>query len=296
MQWLVKQPGQDLIEKAGQRRSLKVVQRFESFDTLENRVFLDFLRRAKRLARKYVRDYADRFPSHHWILATKKLLRVCERLLLIPEFQTIGLLSAIPQPNYVLLHDSRYHEIWWGYLQLLRQSERRRQLWLDRESAWAEMSFVALTSSLASIAKRTNRAGYRQAIRFDVWINAQTIKGRKLGDSTFSPAWRDARDRKFILLQSSQLKQGGITLPNESFAGCLNLLFQEPYGENLIVSLQPQLDSFSGLGANGDTVQVHCYFWRMGQSIHERERTVTVPARMTDSPTCWDDFCLELQS
>ena len=111
MRWVCRQPGVTLAEKAGHQRSLLAVRRFESINTLENRVVLTLVRRSVRLCRDYPRQHAEAFPGHerywgcrhsHANVAASSKTR-CSSKCAAREF---------PTPNYVLLHDDRYHLLW----------------------------------------------------------------------------------------------------------------------------------------------------------------------------------------
>lgn len=292
MQWLVKQPGRTLTEKAGQKRALKVVQRFESIDTLENRVFVEFMKRARSLAKRYLREYSESYPSHPWIEVTRKLLRICDHFLGIPEFRTVGSLTSVPQPNYVLLHDSQYHGIWWGYLQLVKQTERRRHLWMQRNAAWQEMNFVALLSSMAEAVKRQDRDQYKMSLRFDVRIHSRTIEGCKLDLLSFSPRWQVASSKALTVLTGRQwrlLDSSTAKLPRELGLG----IFFESHGRFKAIELAPFLNELSGARDEQDVlVRVsECELNRPGAAT---ERNIQAPLRLTDYPGFWDSFCAEL--
>ena len=153
VRWLIRQPGLTIVEKAGHRRQILAVQRFESVNTLENRVLVDLLKRCRALATDYLRQFACRFPAHPWIQATQRFKRICEHFVNAPELASVKPLTSIPQPNYVLLHESRYHEIWLAYAQVMRKQQRRQQLWQSRKTVWAELCMLAIWSSMSRLAR-----------------------------------------------------------------------------------------------------------------------------------------------
>lgn len=57
MLWLTRQPGETLAERAGPAQRIQAVARFESYDTLENRVLHSYA----RLARREALDYCERY-------------------------------------------------------------------------------------------------------------------------------------------------------------------------------------------------------------------------------------------
>ena len=55
MQWLVRQPGRNILERAGSSQRIHAVTRRENFDTPENRVFHAYCRLASDVAREWLR-------------------------------------------------------------------------------------------------------------------------------------------------------------------------------------------------------------------------------------------------
>jgi len=54
LRWLCRQPGHDAIEKAGAKQRILAIVRRENFNTLENRVFKDFLMRCSQETAQYL--------------------------------------------------------------------------------------------------------------------------------------------------------------------------------------------------------------------------------------------------
>lgn len=57
MPWLIRQPGETIAERGGNRQRIQAVAREENFDTLENRVLLSYARLAGVIAREYAGKY-----------------------------------------------------------------------------------------------------------------------------------------------------------------------------------------------------------------------------------------------
>ena len=148
MRWLMRQPGRDFAEKGGVRQRVMAVVRREQYDTLENRVFKDFLIRAENLADSYIEEIQERFSSHKVYLSVKRFRTACQAALELPEMDLISGLSVMPQPNYVLQQDNRYSKVWDAYCKIVRLSNLAEKLWgyrdvlkqklkaLGDESAW----------------------------------------------------------------------------------------------------------------------------------------------------------------
>jgi len=292
IQWLVKQPGRNLIEKTGQRRSLLTIQRFESLDTLENRVFVDFLKRARRQAHSYLQQHGPTFPNHNSIQSTRRLLRLCENLLKQIEFQSIGNLTTVPQPNYVLLHEPRYQQIWWGYLQLVRQSQRRRNLWEYRHAAWSEMCLIALLSSFRKHAEVVAR---KQAIRSDIWINDRTESGIKISQTTQMPLWHVNSHQSFF---AGRIFELGLPLKGDrpkEFEACVYV--QKNGKQTVHIFSSDFLDDGKTLITSGDHTAI-LTVTRYENSLNSPVAvdSIQLPLILTNTPEHFDSFVFKLIS
>ena len=177
IRWLIRQPGLSVVEKAGHRRQILAVQRFESTNTLENRVLVDLLHRCRRLANDYLRQHQSRFPKHPWIQITQRFRRICDQFIGTPELAHVRPLTSLPQPNYVLLHESRYYEIWLAYVKVMRQQQRRQELWKNRQAIFTEMCIVSLWNSASRLAKKYNSSKCKSTHRSDLWIRDSLVEG-----------------------------------------------------------------------------------------------------------------------
>ncbi len=190
VRWLIRQPGLSIVEKAGHRRQILAVQRFESVNTLENRVLVDLLKRCRTLAADYLRHHAGRFPNHVWIQATQRFKRICEQFVDSAELACVQSITSLPQPNYVLLHESRYHEVWLAYEQVIRQQTRRQQLWQSRQSVWAEMCLIAIWSSMSLLARKSGSGNCRSTHRCDLWVRDKLEDGGFIDWSSCPTDWK----------------------------------------------------------------------------------------------------------
>lgn len=186
MRWVCRQPGVTLAEKAGHQMSLLAVRRFESINTLENRVVLTLVRRSVRLCRDYLRQHGQAFADHPRVRDVKDLSRQCRRLLEDPVFVEVTQLESIPTPNYVLLHDDRYHLLWRLFLLVMRWQRRRQVLWLNRYSLLREMLVVAANEYLSRAVTDVER---KVGLRYDVVLLPNANSGGYLDISCEPPFW-----------------------------------------------------------------------------------------------------------
>lgn len=133
LRWLSKQPGRNAIEKAGARQKILAIVRRENFNTLENRVFKDFLARTCRESVFYLKTNKSCFDGHPTINIVKRLRHLCTRGLQEPMLETVNGITDLPAPNYVLRQERRYTKIWKAYCKLLRQAHIAERLWLKKD-------------------------------------------------------------------------------------------------------------------------------------------------------------------
>lgn len=138
LSWLSKQPGRTTAEKAGSKQQILAVVRYESFDTLENRVFKDFLKLCISEGVSYRNKYSSKYPKSVRLKDVNRLIVLCASLLQRPEIQTISILKSNPKPNYVLQKNPNYYAIWNRYLELRRKHQLIEDLWPYRHNIWKE--------------------------------------------------------------------------------------------------------------------------------------------------------------
>ena len=144
LRWLTRQPGRDGVEKGGARQRILAVVRRENYNTLENRVFKDFLARVVQEASIYLRKYEKEFPEHDVIDKMRRLRGVCDDGLREPLLVGVGEIRELPVPNYVLRHDRRYSKIWKAYIELIRQASVAEHLWNRRIEVAATINELRL--------------------------------------------------------------------------------------------------------------------------------------------------------
>lgn len=133
LRWLSKQPGRNAIEKAGTKQKILGIVRRENFNTIENRVFKDFLTRTYREAVFYLQTNESCFNGHPTINLVKRLRQLCAKGLQEQILETINGIKGLPTPNYVLRQERRYAKIWKAYCKLVRQAHIAERLWLKKD-------------------------------------------------------------------------------------------------------------------------------------------------------------------
>lgn len=137
LRWLTRQPGRDAVEKAGARQEILGVVRVENYNTIENRVFKDFLQRCLDLSSLYIRvngqKHEGRWKDHATLKMVARFRGLCAAGLSLEIMDSVAALHEMPQPNYVLQQDRLYSKIWKAYCTLLRQEDVADKLWKHRD-------------------------------------------------------------------------------------------------------------------------------------------------------------------
>ena len=163
LRWLTRQPGRDGVEKAGARQRILAVVRQENYNTLENRVFKDFLVRTAQETAIYLRKYERCFPEHEIIQRVKRLRHLCENGMNEPLLGSVGEIRDLPVPNYVLQQERRYSKIWKAYVELIRQAAVAERLWNRRDE---------VSENLNTLHKETPRhTNHGSRFHAPIWFN-----------------------------------------------------------------------------------------------------------------------------
>lgn len=150
LEWLTKQPGRTLAERAGPAQRIQAVVRKESFDTGENRVLHAWSRLAGAEARDWVR--------HNKRAASSQRFRQVERLALrarraARELSDLGVGVAEPgiMPNFVLTQDIDYRRVQRAWIALLREKREIDDLWAWQGRSFSDFGALAVTLALRGI-------------------------------------------------------------------------------------------------------------------------------------------------
>lgn len=139
IRWLARQPGYIAEEKAGTKQKLMGVVRYESADTLENRVFKQYLRYCLREGRDYIRRYQSQYPDSENCRKVARFVSFVSLGIESPAIQEARNLHSIPAPNYTLQNNRLYREIWKHYLLLARHISEIELIWKNRHEVFHEL-------------------------------------------------------------------------------------------------------------------------------------------------------------
>lgn len=162
VQWLARQPGRTLKERAGAKQEIVAVVREQSVDTFENRILKKCLELCAEEAHRYVRVQGVRHPGHERVALVRRFRRDVVEMLHMEVFEHVSGLSDDSRPNYVLQFDSRYRVIWWAYQELMRRRRAEDDLWQWRHRIWSEILYVDLATAAAELGKTNRRRPDRE--------------------------------------------------------------------------------------------------------------------------------------
>lgn len=192
----IRKPGITPAEKAGARQELLGIDREETYDTVENRVLKDFLKRSYGMAQMYLRAFS-RYKESGRYLRVQQYGTACRRLSHDQAFDKISSLRHQPTPNYVLLFDPAYHKIWTGYQEILRQEEQEDDAWRWQHRLWADLGRVVVHSSLLWMAP----PNYGVLAISPLYLRPEQSRGRWTDDnpqSAFFVLNTNSKDRKVV--------------------------------------------------------------------------------------------------
>ena len=150
MAWLIRQPGETIEERGGNRQRIQAVAREDNFNTLENRVLLSYSQLAGMIAREYAGTHAAVHGSTRVKLVTAYGKR-CR--LLETDFLDRGVLEADADitPNFVLQTNPNYSKIWNAWRDLLKRRRILDDLWRWQTRSWEEFCALVIIVALQSI-------------------------------------------------------------------------------------------------------------------------------------------------
>ena len=147
LRWYIRQPGETMAEKAGNRQLFLAVTRRESYDTLENRVLRDFLYRCRHESLRYLNEVPSQFENSIRARRIKSYKNLCTFLSRDPIFDDVAKPSHGTPPNYVLQNDYRYREVWKWYCLLLHRKDEEDRFWDWQSRTWADITRLLVNTA-----------------------------------------------------------------------------------------------------------------------------------------------------
>jgi len=212
MRWYVRQPGETLAEKAGPEQKVYSVIREETFNTLENRVFKDFLTRCIRAATRYASQFEQDFPNSRLIRDVKKYQYLCHQARSLPELHDVKQPLPGVQANYVLQSDQRYRKVWQWYQKLLRDQDSEEEVWNWQGRLWADVCRLLVGTAVQYFSSGSSSYPEPEGfVRSSFKVSKMSRLGSRLS-GTWGPGPRLVEQRKkyrgvLSVVDASELKQ-----------------------------------------------------------------------------------------
>lgn len=147
MQWLSRQPGRTIAERAGGDQRILATIRRQNFDTLENRVLHAYVRLAADVAREWAQEHSGATESRRF-QAVDSFRKHCRAVTRHLADLGIGIAPPSITPNYVLMQDRSYREVHVAWVRLLMRERAIDELWAWQAETWTDFAVLAIVLAL----------------------------------------------------------------------------------------------------------------------------------------------------
>ncbi|OHY35004.1 hypothetical protein BCV63_00980 [Cylindrospermopsis raciborskii CS-508] len=140
----IRRPGLTAVEKAGSKQELMGIQRYQDFNTPENKFLVYFTRYLHLSCFQYERSGAVQFRGE-----VRKIRLVIDLFQSQPIVNTIQNKNyQFTKPNYVLQQNATYKSFYQAYLEYVRKRYEKEKLWSFRNSLLADVVYIYFTAAL----------------------------------------------------------------------------------------------------------------------------------------------------
>lgn len=181
-------PGRTISEKAGPKQRIPAVKRFESTDTLENRVVEHFCRLSEAEWLRNERDEQTAL-SKEWQQLASGFVGLCKRVIRSDDFSNISkLTSPCHAPNYTLEQNTNYRAVWQGYRKLIKRQAEREECWTWARRVFLNRTYVYAAELYQQLFPEVDAAHipYRKHLRtrlthqFGLWFEPSSLPGPRV--------------------------------------------------------------------------------------------------------------------
>lgn len=150
MRWLVRQPGRTIAERAGASQRILATVRRENFDTPENRVLHAYSRLASQVAREWMGEHPRAKYSRRYA-QVEHFGRYCKSFAQMLADLDVSIADAGIVPNYVLMQDINYNDVYEAWRRLLAEDKVLDDLWAWQAETWTDFSVLAVVLALSEL-------------------------------------------------------------------------------------------------------------------------------------------------
>jgi hypothetical protein len=157
----IRRPGSTPEEKAGARQELMGVQRYQDFNTYENKFLVDF---ASKLSLECFRYRQSDAQAHRE--QVQKIQQVIDRFEQEPTVQVISARHyRLGSPNYVMQQNPIYSSFYRAYLDYLKRQTEKERIWSFRNQLLGDILYLCLHTALLCFQGANIRPLAKLAIR-----------------------------------------------------------------------------------------------------------------------------------
>lgn len=231
LMWLTRQSGRDTLEKAGSRQQILSVVRKETHDTLENRVLKRMIELSCNKSFDYFRRYRSKFEDTPRLKMVRLFALETKKILRDERFNEIGLLLRSPKPNYVLMFDARYRDMWNWYSRMVHQQEETEAAWSWQSRLFSDWCRVAVTVGIWGF------QGHKNLFKHELWIRNMPQKGIWLESLDWPSTMLIKTDGKSWLVDLDHDGENQADLNNDFTARIMRIRCSRPNGKKKIIDV-----------------------------------------------------------
>jgi len=195
LMWLSRQPGRTTAERAGGDQRVLAITRWESMDTLENRVIHAYAVLAYRCCRHWMHEHGGEGNTEEYA-KVDKFQGICRRIARKLETLGVGLARTGVAPNHVLMQDRNYRQVWQAWLRLLRQLRVEEDLWAWQAQTWTDFCLIALVLSFHRM------PDMKLQFQSPIFYREESRRGRRLHCDTLLAVFWCRRRNAVVELQA----------------------------------------------------------------------------------------------
>lgn len=140
----VRRPGLTAVEKAGSKQQLMGIQRYQDFNTPENKFLVYFSQILHLNCFQYERSGASQFKEE--IIKIRLVIDLFKQQPIVKTIQDRS--YKFTKPNYVLQQNTIYRSFYEAYLEYLRRKNEKEKLWPFRNALLDDSICIYLTAAL----------------------------------------------------------------------------------------------------------------------------------------------------
>ncbi|MBF0117804.1 MAG: DUF2357 domain-containing protein [Desulfobacterales bacterium] len=201
LRWIARQPGRTIPEKGGTKQKIMAVVRISSFDTLENRVLKDFLKRSIEASFRYIKEHI-RFEENaksKRFRSVKKFNLLSKKILNAPFLNDVQTIESIVQPNYVLQSGHNYKELWEWYQRLIRQDYEIDNAWAWQSRLWSNIATFLISIVISGVSENKQIEVKPIAKSRALFMSEQICGSWLLTESVPGPCWFEYDNKVYII-------------------------------------------------------------------------------------------------